>query len=174
MFGDDYVYGYGIYNPTNGALNDYGQLAGDDTMHGEGGDDFMFGGPGDDYVYGGEGDDYVIGSYGDDTLWGDAGSDYIFTGTGWDTVFGGDGCDFIISHDGADVIWAGDCDPEADDETLDAQWILIHGTGPDPDNYTVLMDFWDESAMPHNRLCLYPDHRQGIPSSGQCGPNRFF
>jgi hypothetical protein len=33
------------------------------------------------------------------------------------------------------------------------------------------MDFWDESAMPWNILCLYPDARQGIPSSGECTEN---
>ena len=48
---------------------------------------------------------------------------------------------------------------------------MIHGTGPDPDNFTVLMDFWHESAMPYNILCLYPDARQGVPASGECTVN---
>ena len=174
MHGDEEFDDSEVMTPATGVLNDDGVLAGDDTMHGEGGDDSMYAGPGDDYVYGGEGDDYLFGSYGDDTLWGDAGSDQIFTGTGWDTVFGGDGCDIITSHDGADVIWAGDCDPDADDEVYDRQWILIHGTGPESDNYTVLMDFWDESAMPYNVLCMYPDHRQGMPASGMCTVNMNF
>ena len=168
LVGDQYTDTKDLFDPDTGLLADTGVLSGDDTMHGGAGDDEMLAGPGDDYVYGGEGDDIMFGSYGDDTLWGDAGSDSIYTGTGWDTVFGGDGCDKIWSHDGADVIWAGDCDPDAEGETEMAQWIMIHGTGPDPDNYTVIMDFWDESAMPHNRLCLFPDHRQGIPSSGAC------
>jgi len=114
----------------------------------------------------------------------------IYTGTGWDTVFGGPGCDYIYSEDGGDVIWGGDCDPAA---TLEAQtptvpvgmeeetpnnaanagegpyqMFFIVGTGPDPENYTVVMDFWHETAMPHNILCLYPDRAQGVPGSGAC------
>ena len=30
------------------------------------------------------------------------------------------------------------------------------------------MDFWHESAMPHNVLCMYPDLRQGFSASGTC------
>jgi len=33
------------------------------------------------------------------------------------------------------------------------------------------MDFWDESAMPYNFLCLFPDERQGVPASGECSIN---
>jgi len=72
-------------------------------------------------------------------------------------------------------LWGGDCDPVNDDEgfffTNLHQWFLVHGTGTDPENYTVVMDFWHETAMPHNVLCLFPDFRQGVPGSGLCNIN---
>jgi Ca2+-binding RTX toxin-like protein len=117
LYGDAYVTAPFFIEAT-GAPFDDSTTKGDDTIHGGEGDDFILAGPGDDYVYGDEGSDTLYGSYGDDTLWGGDGTDYIYTGFGWDTVFGGDGCDNIFSNDGGDVIWAGDCDPDADEETL--------------------------------------------------------
>ena len=101
------------------------------------------------------------------------------TGTGWDTVFGGPGCDVIYSEDGGDVIWGGDCNPNEPSETgvqiaLENQVFAIFGTGNEPDNFTVIMDFWHETAMPHNYLCLFPDAGQGIPGSGDCTVNEGF
>ena len=147
---------------------DGGLMSGDDTLHGGKGNDYMWAGAGDDYVYGEEDDDLLYGGGGEDTLWGGDGEDQIFTGTGWDTVFGGDGCDRIYSQDGGDVIWGGDCDPNAEDATEQHQWFHINGTGTDPENYTIIMDFWNETAMPHNVLCMYPDLHQGFPASGTC------
>jgi len=54
------------------------------------------------------------------------------------------------------------------------QWFHVAGTGPDSDNYTVIMDFWHETARPRNRLCLYPDASQGVPGSGNCSINANF
>ena len=147
---------------------DSGLTFGDDTLYGGAGADKLYGGAGHDYLQGEEGEDVLYGGAGEDTLWGGDGDDHIHTGTGWDTVFGGDGCDYIYSRDGGDVIWGGDCDPNADDATHDDQRFWVIGTGTDPENYTVIMDFWHESAMPHNRLCMAPDVQQGIPGSGDC------
>ena len=33
------------------------------------------------------------------------------------------------------------------------------------------MDFWHETAMPYNALCMFPDLRQGVPGSGTCNIN---
>ena len=167
IWGDDYD-GDVSWDATTGLIFDDSTSFGDDTIHGGEGDDEIQGGAGHDYLYGDEGDDVIVGSWGEDTIWGGEGSDLLYTGSGWDTVFGGPGCDYIYSQDGGDVIWAGDCDPEDDDESNDYQWIFVHGTGPDISNFTVIMDFWHETAMPWNMLCLYPDGRQGIPSSGTC------
>jgi len=147
---------------------DAGLTSGDDTLYGGAGADKVYGGAGHDYLRGEEGEDDLYGGAGEDTLWGGDGDDHLHTGSGWDTVFGGDGCDYIYSRDGGDVLWGGDCDPNADDATHDDQLFWVIGTGADPENYTVIMDFWHESAMPHNRLCMAPDVRQGIPGSGDC------
>ena len=159
------------------AYIDYGVEKGDDTIYGGQGEDEIYGGAGNDYLHGEEDADHIVGGAGEDTIWGGEGSDVLYTGSGWDTVFGGPGCDYIYSEDGGDVIWGGDCDPaaeegqDADGEDLDGhlyQWLFILGTGPEKDNFTVIMDFWHESAMPHNIICLYPGHSQGIPASGAC------
>ena len=60
------------------------------------------------------------------------------SGAGWDTIFGGDGCDTITSIDGGDVIWLGDCDGSSSGD----QKLSIYGTGDNPENFTVVMDFW--------------------------------
>ena len=147
---------------------DAGVLSGDDTLHGGEGVDKIYGGAGQDYLYGDEGEDTLYGGGGEDTLWGGEADDHIHTGTGWDTVFGGEGCDYIYSRDGGDVIWGGDCDPSDPDASHTDQLFWVMGTGADPSNYTVIMDFWHETAMPHNQLCLAPDPQQGIPGSGNC------
>ena len=149
----------------------FGQASGDDTLYGGEGSDNIWAGAGNDYAHGGEGEDWIRGGGGEDTLFGNEGADYIWTGSGWDTVFGGPGCDSIYSQDGGDVIWGGDCEPADGLEDTDHQyyqWFNISGTGPDPENYTVIMDFWHESAISQNRLCLYADASQGIPGSGNC------
>lgn len=80
-------------------------------------------------------------------------------------MFGGDGCDWIISQDGGDVLWGGDCDPSVvdggDGWPQGAQLFFVVGTGTDPENYTVIMDFWHESAMPYNHICMGVDEGQG-------------
>jgi len=144
---------------------DLGRMFGDDTIHAGKGDDSVWAGAGDDYVWGGEGVDTIFGGSGEDVIYGDEGADNIFTGAGWDVVFGGDGCDYIYSQDGGDVIWAGPCTPES---AMDKQYITVYGTGEDPDNFTVLMDFWSEDAIAYNYLCLFPDPSQGMPGSGAC------
>lgn len=147
---------------------DESRMWGDDTLYGGEGDDDMYGGAGDDYMWGDEGTDAVFGGSGEDVIYGGAGSDLLYTGSGWDVVFGGDGCDYIYSQDGGDVIWAGACDPSDPDENNTNQYIVVYGTGEDPENYTVIMDFWNEDAVAYNRLCLYPDVRQAMPGAGMC------
>jgi len=65
-------------------------------------------------------------------------------------------------------LWGGDCDPADPDAVSEHQWFIVNGTGTDPENHTVIMDFWHETAMPHNALCMFPDLRQGTPGSGLC------
>ena len=65
-------------------------------------------------------------------------------GSGWDTIFGGDGCDTITTRDGGDVVWLGECDGGTD------QKLNIRGTGDNPENFVVVMDFWLKSAKPFN------------------------
>ena len=156
-WGDDLIHG------TEGNDDIYGDdddtdYFGDDTLYGHGGEDEIEGGAGDDLMFGGDDDDELEGHEGDDTIYGDAGDDYINTGTGWDTVFGGEGCDYIYSYDGGDVIWGGEC-LYNDDTANDYQYFYIYGTGPDPENFTVIMDFWREDAFAQNFICLYPDNR---------------
>jgi len=132
----------------------------------------MHGGSGHDYIHGEDGSDKLYGGPGEDTIWGGDLNDLISTGTGWDTVFGGNGCDIIISEDGRDVLWGGDCDP-TDDYGLstpqpEGQIFFIIGTGTVEENYTVIMDFWHETAMPHNYICMNADASQGVPASGAC------
>lgn len=153
---------------------EYGVESGDDTIYGGEGKDIIHAGAGHDYLYGDEGVDTIYASAGEDTIWGGEGGDLLYTGTGWDTVFGGPGCDYIYSQDGGDVIWGGDCDPVQDEEdkaTGDTahktQNFFVRGTG-EADNYTVIMDFWHETAMPYNILCLYPSLKQDIPGAGKC------
>ena len=40
------------------------------------------------------------------------------------------------------------------------QTLNIAGTGLDPENYTVVMDFWLEDAKRYNEICLEEDTRQ--------------
>jgi hypothetical protein len=139
-------------------------MFGDDTLEGGQGDDTIYGGAGDDYIFGDEGEDTLWGGSGEDVIYGGDDEDIIFTGSGWDVVFGGDGCDYIYSQDGGDVIWAGPCVPDGDQN----QYITVYGTGEDPDNFTVLMDFWSQDAVGFNILCLFPDPAQAIPGAGAC------
>ena len=46
--------------------------------------------------------------------------------------------------------------------------MFIYGTGDNPENFTVVMDFWLESAKPWNQICLYVDDNQANPSAGVC------
>ena len=104
----------------------------------------------------------LYGGAGEDVIYGDEGDDRLYGGYGWDTIFGGDGCDEIYTYDGGDVVWLGDCDGGAD------QKVYIYGTGDDPENFTVIMDFWLESAKPWNQICINPDAQQANPTAGAC------
>ena len=139
-------------------------LFGDDKMYGGAGDDLMFGSFGDDFMKGGDDDDTIWGGAGEDTIYGEAGVDTINAGYGWDTVFGGDGCDTIEVIDGGDVVWLGDCDGSA------TQTLNIEGTGDNPENFVVVMDFWLESAKPFNEICLHVSENQDNPSAPRCKP----
>ena len=96
----------------------------------------------------------LYGGAGEDIMYGGAGADTIDSGYGWDTIFGGDGCDSIIARDGGDVVWLGGCD---EGTTVGDQKVSIYGTGDDPENFTVIMDFWLESAKPWNQICVHLD-----------------
>ena len=160
--------GYGGDNFPGYYHEDASRMWGDDSLYGGEGDDDIYGGAGDDLLFGDEGVDGLYGGSGEDVLYGGDGSDSLWTGSGWDVVFGGDGCDVIYSQDGGDVIWAGACDPTANGEINSLQYISVYGTGEDPENYTVIMDFWIDEAVSYNRLCLYPDINQMIPGAGVC------
>ena len=131
-------------------------------MYGGAGDDVMFGSFGDDFMKGGADDDTMWGGAGEDTIYGEAGVDNINAGYGWDTIFGGDGCDTIEVIDGGDVVWLGDCDGSS------TQTLNIEGTGDDPENFVVVMDFWLESAKPFNEICLNVSENQANPTAPKC------
>ena len=90
--------------------------------------------------------DDIYAGPGDDIIYGDGGNDIIASDAGWDTIFGGDGCDRITADGGGDVVWLGNCEGTA----VGDQKVTINGTGDDPENFTVIMDFWLESAKPWN------------------------
>ena len=137
-------------------------MFGDDKLFGGAGNDTIVGGHGDDSIHGGYGDDTLRGDNGEDTIYGDEGNDMIDGGTGWDTIFGGDGCDTITTRDGGDVVWLGECDGSTD------QKLNIRGTGDNPENFVVVMDFWLESAKPFNEICLFVSDHQDNPSAARC------
>ena len=54
-------------------------------------------------------------------------------------MFGGNGADFLYSEiatEGGDVMWLGP------NEADSPQSAFIIGTGDNPENFTVVMDFW--------------------------------
>ena len=122
----------------------------------------IYGGHLDDKIHGGEGDDFLYGEGGEDVIWGEDGKDIINAGYGWDTVFGGAGCDTVTVYDGGDVVWLGACD----DEPPTNQDLIVYGTGRDPENWVVVMDFWLEGAKPWNRICPRTSrHQTGGPAA---------
>ena len=54
------------------------------------------------------------------------------------------------------------------------QSVSIYGTGDNPENFTVVMDFWLESAKPWNAICLFVDDNQDNPSAGMCSTGSSF
>ena len=166
--GSDLLYGDEKTSDSHDQENDASDsdndlvLFGDDKMYGGAGDDTMFGSFGDDFMKGGDDNDIMWGGAGEDTIYGEAGADNINAGYGWDTVFGGDGCDLIEVIDGGDVVWLGDCDGSA------TQILNIEGTGEDPENFVVVMDFWLESAKPFNNICLHVSDHQTNPTAARC------
>ena len=153
--GDDFIYG-DILDGDNP------NFFGDDKLSGGAGDDYMIGGHGDDIMFGGADEDFMFGDAGEDIIYGGDGNDDIGGGTGWDTIFGEDGCDTIIANDGGDVVWLGDCDGSAE------QKVIVNGTGDNPENFTVVMDFWLESAKPFNQICVNVGFEQENPSAAMC------
>ena len=167
IFGDDKATAY-IADPNmtvvpTGAGQFMGIESGKDKIYGGLGDDIVYGGHLDDEIHGGEGADILYGEGGEDIIWGDEGMDIIKAGYGWDTIFGGPGCDTIYTYDGGDVVWLGDCEDEV------VQKVFIYGTGIDPENWTVIMDFWLPGAKPWNQICPRESKHQGKPSAAMCG-----
>ena len=139
-----------------------GLMTGKDKLYGGAGNDMIYGGHLEDKIHGGEGDDLLYGEGGEDIIWGDEGKDKINAGYGWDTVFGGPGCDTVTVYDGGDVVWLGACD----DEPPTNQDLFVYGTGRDPENWVVVMDFWLEGAKAWNRICPRPSkHQAGGPAA---------
>lgn len=66
------------------------------------------------------------------------------------------------TYDGGDVVWLGDCDAPG------TQQLFIYGTGEDPENYTVIMDFWNEASVLTNQVCLHVDNQQAAPTAQTC------
>ena len=143
-----------------------GIQAGKDKLYGGLGNDIIYGGHLEDKIHGGEGDDFLVGGGGEDILFGEEGEDKIYGGYGWDTVFAGPGCDIVHVADGGDVVWLGDCVDDTDPHAT--QNLYIWGTGRDPENWTVVMDFWLEGAKPWNRICPRPSKRQDIGPAADC------
>ena len=167
--GDDKLYGGDgmdtIWGDDENGLffgDDKFLLFGDDKIFGGDGMDTLRGGNGDDIIHGDGDDDTLKGGPGEDTLYGGDGQDTIDAGKGWDTIFGGDGCDTITTYDGGDIVWLGDCDGTI------SQTLTIQGTGDDPENFVVVMDFWLESAKPFNEICLIVGDNQNNPSAARC------
>lgn len=48
------------------------------------------------------------------------------------------------------------------------QKLYIYGTGLDPENFVVVMDFWLEGAKPWNRICPRESKHQKMPAAGNC------
>ena len=128
--------------------------------------EYIYGGGGDDIVFGHGDTDYIFGDAGDDILYGGDGPDDIYGGPGRDIMFGGSGYDDLFSGykgslgpainpdragGGGDVMWLGE------NETDQEQRAFIYGTGDNPENFTVVMDFWLESAVHTNQICLGVD-----------------
>ena len=153
--GEDTIYGDIIYG-------DNPNFFGNDKLFGGAGADSIFGGKGDDFIDGGAGDEYIEGGAGEDIIYGGDGDDDIAGGKGWDTIFGENGCDTIIVNDGGDVVWLGDCDGSAE------QKVIVNGTSDNPENFTVVMDFWLESAKPFNQICVDVGFEQENPSAAMC------
>ena len=144
-------------------------MFGNDIVYAGEGDDTVYGGIGDDLIFGDEGDDSLYGQAGEDIIYGGPGEDFINSGEGWDTIFGGDGCDSIYTYGGGDVVWLGDCGPvDGGKIVVGDQSVTITGTGEDPENFTVIMDFWLESALPWNEICIDRDYGNDNPSAGGC------
>ena len=157
--GDDLIYGDEKTTDSNDTTDESSDddlvLFGDDKMYGGAGMDTMYASFGDDFMKGGADADTMYGGAGEDTIYGEAGDDLINAGYGWDTIFGGDGCDVITVIDGGDVVWLGDCDGVGDGISGQTTNTLnIEGTGDNPENFVVVMDFWLESAKPYNEICL--------------------
>ena len=57
---------------------------------------------------------------------------------------------------------------------LGDQKVSIYGTGDNPENFTVVMDFWLESAKPWNYICLHVGDNQDNPSAGMCSTGSSF
>ena len=49
-----------------------------------------------------------------------------------------------------------------------AKKVIINGTGDNPENFVVVMDFWLESAKPFNEICLHVSENQDNPTAPRC------
>ena len=45
--------------------------------------------------------------------------------------------------------------------------MIINGTGDNPENFTIVMDFWLESAKPFNQICVNVRGQEN-PSAAMC------
>jgi len=56
----------------------------------------------------------------------------------------------------------GSCEDEVE------QKLFVYGTGRDPENWTVVMDFWLEGAKPWNRICPRTSKHQDVGPAAAC------
>lgn len=85
----------------------FGQLPGNDEIHGDRDSDFALGGSGDDKIFGAHGNDLLVGESGDDTILGGSQPDWIYGGQGADKLLGDGGNDRIVGGEGDDVVFGG-------------------------------------------------------------------
>ena len=122
-----------LYNLNFGNSNT--NLAGPDTMNGNGGNDHMYGQGEDDIMHGNDGDDYMEGNGGDDTMHGDAQQDDLIGGTSQEMGDSPDGSDTIYGDDDYDVILGDNALIER--PIVNGQWVINSFNDAVTRNYTL-------------------------------------
>jgi Ca2+-binding RTX toxin-like protein len=106
-------------------------LAGNDTLRGQGGNDRLDGGDGTDKLFGNAGRDKLFGGEGQDTLTGGPGRDSLFGGRGRDKLFGGKGDDKLWGGTKNDVLDGGTGDDLLIGDSGADRFVFRDGSGSD-------------------------------------------